>query len=101
MQSRFVTALSFSLRNSPLRLPSSYIRALSVSDGILLAEAHADRYVAYAVFVVLDALFGPQVILLNFARRLPWVQQRALSILALLVVGNLFCMSCLCSGSRV
>jgi ferredoxin len=47
-----------------------------------------------AVFVMADGWFGPQVTPLNFASMLPWIHWRALSILALLAVGNLFCMSC-------
>ncbi len=47
-----------------------------------------------AIVVVADGWFGPQVTPLNFAGVLPWIHWRALSILALLTVGNLFCMSC-------
>jgi cytochrome c oxidase assembly factor CtaG len=47
-----------------------------------------------AVTVVADGWFGPQVAPMNLAGILPWIHWRALSILALLVVGNLFCMSC-------
>ncbi|MDQ2841490.1 MAG: cytochrome c oxidase assembly protein, partial [Acidobacteriota bacterium] len=47
-----------------------------------------------AVAVIVDGLFGPQVTPLNLAGVLPWIQWRGLSILALLVVGNLFCMAC-------
>lgn len=47
-----------------------------------------------AVVVIVDGFFGPQVTPLNLAGVLPWIHWRALSILALLVVGNLFCMSC-------
>ncbi len=47
-----------------------------------------------AVAVMADGFFGPQVTPLNLAGVLPWIHWRALSILALLVVGNLFCMVC-------
>ena len=47
-----------------------------------------------AIAVVVDGWFGPQVAPMNFAGVLPWIHWRALSVLALLVVGNLFCMSC-------
>ena len=47
-----------------------------------------------AVGVMADGFFGPQVAPLNFAGVLPWIHWRALSILALLAIGNLFCMAC-------
>ncbi len=47
-----------------------------------------------AIGVVADGWLGPQVTPLNFAGILPWIHWRALSVLALLVVGNLFCMGC-------
>lgn len=47
-----------------------------------------------AIGVVADGFVGPQVTPLNAAGVLPWIHWRALSIMALLVVGNLFCMAC-------
>ena len=47
-----------------------------------------------AILVMADGWFGTQVTPLNLAGILPWIHWRALSILALLTVGNLFCMSC-------
>jgi cytochrome c oxidase assembly factor CtaG len=47
-----------------------------------------------AILVVLDGLFGPQVGAMNLAGVLPWTHWRGLTILALLVAGNLFCMAC-------
>ena len=47
-----------------------------------------------AVVVVADGWFGPQVTPLDLAGVLPWIHWRALSVFALLLVGNLFCMSC-------
>ncbi len=47
-----------------------------------------------AIAVMADGLFGTQVTPLNLAGVLPWIHWRALSILALLIVGNLFCMAC-------
>ncbi len=47
-----------------------------------------------AVGIIADGWLGPQVTPLNLAGILPWIHWRALSILALLVVGNLFCMAC-------
>ncbi|MFL6450639.1 MAG: cytochrome c oxidase assembly protein [Bryobacteraceae bacterium] len=47
-----------------------------------------------AVVVVVDGFRGTQLAPLNLAGVLPWIHWRALSVGALLVVGNLFCMSC-------
>ncbi len=47
-----------------------------------------------ALVVMADGFFGPQVTPLNLAGVLPWIHWRALSIVALLAVGNLFCMAC-------
>jgi cytochrome c oxidase assembly factor CtaG/ferredoxin len=47
-----------------------------------------------AIAIVADGWLGPQVAPLNLAGILPWIHWRALSILALLIVGNLFCMAC-------
>jgi cytochrome c oxidase assembly factor CtaG len=47
-----------------------------------------------AIAVMADGFFGRQIAPLNLAGTLPWIHWRALSILALLVVGNLFCMAC-------
>lgn len=47
-----------------------------------------------AIVVIADGFFGPQVTPLNLAGVLPWIHWRALSVFALLLVGNLFCMAC-------
>ena len=47
-----------------------------------------------AVAVMLDGFIGPQVAPVNLAGVLPWIHWRALSVLALLTIGNLFCFSC-------
>ncbi|MFL6350946.1 MAG: cytochrome c oxidase assembly protein [Bryobacteraceae bacterium] len=47
-----------------------------------------------AISIMADGFFGPQVTPLNLAGVLPWIHWRAFSVLALLIVGNLFCMSC-------
>ncbi|MEI8292552.1 MAG: cytochrome c oxidase assembly protein [bacterium] len=47
-----------------------------------------------AMLVVADGLFGPQVAAMNLAGVLPWTHWRGLTILALLVAGNFFCMVC-------
>lgn len=47
-----------------------------------------------AVAVIIDGFVGTQVAPLNLAGVLPWIHWRALSVGALLLVGNLFCMAC-------
>jgi polyferredoxin len=47
-----------------------------------------------AALVVTDGLWGPQLAPKNMAGILPWVHWRGFVALALLVVGNLFCMAC-------
>lgn len=47
-----------------------------------------------AIAVVIDGFWGPQIAPVNLAGVLPWIHWRALTVLALLLVGNLFCMAC-------
>ena len=47
-----------------------------------------------AIAVMADGFRGTQVAPMNLAGVLPWIHWRALSLLALLLVGNLFCMVC-------
>lgn len=47
-----------------------------------------------AIAIMADGFFGTQIAPLNLAGVLPWIHWRAFSILALLIVGNLFCMAC-------
>ncbi len=47
-----------------------------------------------AALMVFDGLTGPQLAPKNLATVLTWVHYRGLVVLALLMVGNLFCMAC-------
>ena len=47
-----------------------------------------------AIVVVLDGFLGPQMGAMNLAGVLPWTHWRGLSVIALLAVGNVFCMAC-------
>ena len=47
-----------------------------------------------SIAVVADGFRGTQIAALNLAGFLPWIHWRALSMLALLAVGNLFCLAC-------
>jgi cytochrome c oxidase assembly factor CtaG len=47
-----------------------------------------------AIAVMADGFFGPQISSSNLAGVLPWNYSRALTVVALLAAGNLFCMAC-------
>jgi cytochrome c oxidase assembly factor CtaG/ferredoxin len=47
-----------------------------------------------ALLVVVDGLWGPQMSAMNLAGVLPWTHWRGLTVLALLVAGNIFCLAC-------
>lgn len=47
-----------------------------------------------AILLIIDGLMGPQVASRNLATVGAWVHYRGLVVLALLLVGNLFCMGC-------
>jgi ferredoxin len=47
-----------------------------------------------AAAIVADGFWGTQVSPLNLAGVLPWTHWRGLTVIALLVAGNLFCMAC-------
>ncbi|MFO0881594.1 MAG: cytochrome c oxidase assembly protein [Gemmataceae bacterium] len=47
-----------------------------------------------AGIIVVDGLAGPQVAPLNLAGVLPWIHWRGLLVLALLAMGNVFCLAC-------
>ncbi len=49
---------------------------------------------ALALVLILHGLFGPQLAPKNLATLLVWVHWRGALVIALLVVGNLFCMGC-------
>ncbi len=47
-----------------------------------------------AIAVLLDGFLGPQMSPMNLAGVLPWTHWRGLTVVALLLAGNLFCMIC-------
>lgn len=49
---------------------------------------------AVALVIVLHGLFGPELAPKNLATLLTWVHYRGLLVVALLVLGNVFCMGC-------
>jgi len=67
--------------------------------GSILRWPHFRRAVQSLMFllvlvIVIDGLFGPQMGPMNLAGVLPWTHWRGLSVIALLAVGNVFCMAC-------
>ncbi len=47
-----------------------------------------------ALLLIIDGFIGPQTASRNLATVAPWVHYRGLVVIALLLAGNLFCMSC-------
>ena len=94
-----VVALSAS-NHSPLTTHHSPLDLLRVPLlGRFLKWRHARLtlqmpLMALAGVVILDGLHGPQVGPMNLAGVLPWIHWRGLVILALLTLGNVFCMAC-------
>jgi cytochrome c oxidase assembly factor CtaG/polyferredoxin len=76
------------VRIDPARPIASRFRLLR------LRRAAQVLMLAVAVAVIADGFFGPQVTPLNLAGVLPWIHWRAFSLIALLAIGNLFCMAC-------
>jgi ferredoxin len=77
------------------RVPVRKMRAISFTKRLPAFRRFAQMaMLLLAIAVVVDGFRGPQVTPANMAGVLPWIHWRALSILALLAVGNLFCMAC-------
>jgi cytochrome c oxidase assembly factor CtaG/polyferredoxin len=72
------------------------VRRFSVSVKTLVPLRRIGQWVmlGVAAVVVVDGIHGAQIAPLNLAGVLPWIHWRALSVAALLLVGNLFCMTC-------
>ena len=101
---------------SPKRRPAPWTGRLPIEDqrskiggpfdlfrvrylGAILRWRHFRRtlqivMLTLAAVVVVDGLLGPQISPINLAGVLPWTHWRAFTVIALLVVGNLFCMAC-------
>jgi cytochrome c oxidase assembly factor CtaG len=67
--------------------------------GSILGYRHFRRCVQAAMLllaaaVAIDGFFGPQIAPMNLAGVLPWTHWRGLAVIALLMLGNLFCMAC-------
>jgi len=83
---RLIPGAAWDLLRMPILGPAlrhPYFRRAAQTVMFLLAAA-----------IVADGLFGPQVSVMNLAGVLPWTHWRALSVFALLIGGNFFCMAC-------
>src|SRR5580658_8957213 len=85
------------LRPVPANMPWDLLRVPIL--GTILRYRHFRRFVQtamllLAVFVAIDGFLGPQIAPINLAGVLPWTHWRGLAVIALLMVGNLFCMAC-------
>jgi cytochrome c oxidase assembly factor CtaG/polyferredoxin len=79
------------------KLPPVRIRRagrFSWKRALLFRRVAQTAMLLVAVAVIFDGFRGQQVTALNLAGVLPWIHWRALSMAALLAVGNLFCMAC-------
>ena len=76
------------------RIPIRRPRTTTKSRLPKLRRAAQSAMLLLAIAVMADGFRGTQVAPMNLAGALPWIHWRALSLLALLLVGNLFCMAC-------
>lgn len=95
-----VMGLFTSSRMQTVTAPRRVCKAVRTGSSIWWKRSPALRRLAQtamllvSIIVVVDGFRGTQVSALNLAGTLPWIHWRALSMLALLAVGNLFCMAC-------
>jgi polyferredoxin len=87
------------LREAHLRVTSGWDLLKVPVVGAFFRWKHARTalqtvFLLLAVIIILDGLFGPQLAPKNLAGILPWVHWRGFVALALLLMGNLFCMAC-------
>jgi cytochrome c oxidase assembly factor CtaG/polyferredoxin len=77
------------------RAPVRKVRSFNMTKRLPIIRRWAQAVMLLiAIAVIIDGFFGPQLTPINMAGVLPWIHWRALSILALLTIGNLFCMAC-------
>jgi cytochrome c oxidase assembly factor CtaG/polyferredoxin len=88
-------AVDLAIRKGPLRCAAG--RRDGIRVAMLLARLRPFVQAimgVFAVLVVLDGFFGPQVASINLAGVLPWTYWRGLAVFALLLAGNVFCFAC-------
>ncbi len=79
------------------RAPFDLLRVPVVGTALRLPAARRlaqGAMLCLAAVVVADGLLGPDVSPMNLAGVLPWTGWRGLTVLALLVAGNVFCFAC-------
>jgi cytochrome c oxidase assembly factor CtaG len=85
-------------RVPPARRPAGDVLRLPVIGAALrrplTRRAAQAAMLLVAVAVVADGLMGPSMSPMNLAGVLPWTGWRALTVVALLVAGNVFCFAC-------
>lgn len=76
--------------------PAKTVSLPLLTKPVLLALAGGMRwlFLALAIAVIVDGLLGPSLSPLNLAGVLPWTYWRGVGVIALLLLGNLFCLSC-------
>src|SRR5262249_59411773 len=91
-------ARATSPRVPPARRPVVDVLRLPVIGAALrrplVRRAAQATMLLVAAAVVADGLLGPSMSPMNLAGVLPWTGWRALTVLALLVAGNVFCFAC-------
>ena len=95
---RAPAARATSHRVPPARRPVVDVLRLPVIGAAmrrpLVRRAAQATMLLVAAAVVADGLLGPSMSPMNLAGVLPWTGWRALTVLALLVAGNVFCFAC-------
>jgi cytochrome c oxidase assembly factor CtaG len=74
--------------------PETKYRTSAFFSSIRMRTIARSCMLVLALLVVLDGLLGPSLAPLNLAGILPWIWWRGLVIIAILVIGNVFCFAC-------
>lgn len=100
LNGRSLVAVAPAAPPRPLAAPHRRLDLLRLPGVGALLRSLAARRAAQAVLLLLaaaviaDGLLGPRMSPMNLAGVLPWTYWRGLVVVALLAVGNLFCMAC-------
>lgn len=87
-------------KNSALHQPNTAFDLLQIPVIGRVLKGRYGRFVLQlpfliiAVLLIYDGFTGPQTASRNLATVVPWVHYRGIVVLAILLVGNLFCMGC-------
>lgn len=87
-----------SVKRGPRRPASLDLRSLPLVGRVIgwphFRRAAQGLMFLLALMIIVDGLWGPQMAAMNLAGVLPWTHWRGLGVLALLTVGNIFCLAC-------